>query len=194
MNSLTAVKLMLAGVILLSLILVYAMHPDLIVFLPIDTTQFLETIVPLFLIALFIERALEVFVTAWRGGNASLHELAVRLEKKKLAKTDKVSSSLEDAEKTQSDYKNNTRRVALISGLAAGILVSAFGVRALESFADPDLFDQLSDLQRDSFRLFDTIVTGAVLGGGADGIHRIVSVFTGFLDKTSDNLKSKPTN
>jgi len=193
MNSVTAVKVILFIVILLSLIIVYTTSPDLIAFLPIDTTQFLETIAPLFLISLFIERALEIFLTAWRGGDASGHELTVKLEKKKLAKADKVSANLEDAEKKMSEYKNNTRRIAFLSGLALGILISAFGVRALESFADPDLFDQLSNLQRDSFRLFDTFVTGAVLGGGADGLHKLVSVFTGFLDKTNDNIKAKPT-
>jgi len=35
----------------------------------------------------------------------------------------------------------------------------------------------------------DVLLTGAVISGGADGIHKIVAIFTSFADSTKNKLK-----
>jgi len=69
------------------------------------------------------------------------------------------------------------------------VLDRALFMRALELFVDPAVFAALTSAQRTVFRVIDVVLTGAVLGGGADGMHKLVSVFTNFMDRTNANLK-----
>jgi hypothetical protein len=34
------------------------------------------------------------------------------------------------------------------------------------------------------------LLTGALVAGGADGLHKIATVFTSFMEKSADNTKS----
>ena len=47
-------------------------------------------------------------------------------------------------------------------------------------------------LQGDLLNMADILVTGGLLGGGSDGIHKLVSVITDFLDKTRQNINAPP--
>jgi len=80
-------------------------------------------------------------------------------------------------------------QAAFTAAVLLGITISAIGVRALELFVDPAVFAALTSAQRTVFRVIDVVLTGAVLGGGADGMHKLVSVFTNFMDRTNANLK-----
>jgi hypothetical protein len=154
----------------------------------------------LMLVALFIERALEVFITAWRGPAAK--EILRGIERLKAlaqeAKDDPnvspavVRSHNEDVEaerRKMDQQKSRTQRLAFLSSLALGVLVSAVGIRALEPLLDPSGFQGLSSFQTDIFGLVDVILTGALLGGGSDGIHKLVNVFTSYLDETGKQFK-----
>ena len=55
-------------------------------------------------------------------------------------------------------------------------------MRALEIFVDPSTV--WSAGQQSWFRIVDVLITGALVGGGADGLHKIVSIFTDFADST----------
>jgi len=44
--------------------------------------------------------------------------------------------------------------------------------------------------QAQFLRVVDIVITGAVLGGGAEGLHRIISVFTDFLYATRARTES----
>ena len=39
------------------------------------------------------------------------------------------------------------------------------------------------------FGLVDVILTGALLGGGSDGIHKLVSVFINYLEETAKKFR-----
>ena len=72
-----------------------------------------------------------------------------------------------------------------------GIIVSALGVRAIGMLVDPAVFAKLPAFQRSAFKVTDVVLTGALLGGGADGLHKIVSVFTNFMDVTAKKVKAR---
>src|SRR5215510_15581222 len=52
--------------------------PGLIHVWPFSVTEIVHRIAPLFLISLFIQRGLEVFVTAWRGPDAAIRDHRIR--------------------------------------------------------------------------------------------------------------------
>jgi hypothetical protein len=168
-------------VIVLSLILVAVLNPGLVRFWPMGAGEFLQTIAPVVLVSLLIERTLEVFLTTWRGPEAARLDLGAR----RAGADAKLA-----AEQSLTAYKAATQRIAFLSGIALGVVVSALGVRILGLFVDPAVFRSLSALQREWFNAADVLLTGAVLGGGADGLHKIISVFTSFLDATTAKVKA----
>lgn len=177
-------------VILLSVILVAALNPGLVRFWPMSTGEFLQTIAPLLLVSLFIERVLEVFLTTWRGPAAAQHDLKAR-KARVAAKAAEAQPALSSEEQALVAYKATTQRIAFLSGIAIGVIVSALGVRALGLFVDPAVFRSLPAIQQQWFNAADVLLTGAVLGGGSDGLHKLVSVFTNFLDATAQRAKGQ---
>ncbi len=63
--------------------------------------------------------------------------------------------------------------------------MAALGIRVLELFVDPAIFESLPHIQQKLFRTADVLLTGAVLGGGSDALHQLVSVFTNFMESTA---------
>ncbi len=76
-----------------------------------------------------------------------------------------------------------------IAGTAIGVIVAALGIRMLELFVDPAIFESLPRVQRKLFRTADVLLTGAVLGGGSDALHQLVSVFTNLMESAAERAK-----
>ncbi len=55
----------------------------------------------------------------------------------------------------------------------------------LELFVDPAIFDSLPTVQRKLFGPADVLLTSAVLGGGSDTLHQLVSVFTNVMESAA---------
>jgi hypothetical protein len=164
------------------------------------------------LIALFLERALEVFITTWRGPGASEKEQDVekaKNEAEKLQAEIEKSAGLSqmeiDAKKVQYNqallrqqnaegeqclYKSQTKRIALWSSLIFGLAVSVVGVRSLEPLTDAEMFKSITDFQRAAFHVIDVLLTGGLIAGGSEGIHKITAIFTEFFEKTRSNIKN----
>ena len=85
----------------------------------------------LYIVALFIERALEVIIKSWRqSGKASLEARVGSIDTDN--QTDKV-----DAEQELIEYKTGTQKRALLLALTFGFLVSIAGVRLLGPIFEP---------------------------------------------------------
>jgi hypothetical protein len=62
------------------------------------------------------------------------------------------------------------------------------GLRALETLIDPAQ-NAWSTTQSAAFHLVDVVLTGGVIAGGSEGIHRIVTVFDNFMNATARRAK-----
>ena len=197
-------------------------------------------LVSLFLVALFIERAVEVIMIVWRNRdkqkflteiNAVKKMFKLKTEQKKdiiaaadvaksaivVAKAARVSknavaiaedlmnvvketkvvndAALVDAQKQMEvtrqleEYSAQSKTLAMLTAFGLGIAVSALGVRALQPLIDPAVFRGLGIWQRALFIGADTLVTGALLGSGSEGIHKILDLFTSTAQQYLDKIK-----
>ncbi|MGH7391519.1 MAG: hypothetical protein ACREM3_18970, partial [Candidatus Rokuibacteriota bacterium] len=100
---------------------------------------------------------------------------------------DEARAALEEAQSLELRYRCVTRQIALATGLVLGFLVSGVGVRALGLLVDPSLNG--SPAQAAAFRLVDGLLTGGVIAGGSEGIHRVATVFDNFMSATARRAK-----
>lgn len=128
----------------------------------------------LYIVALFVERSLEVFIKAWRQGVKS------RLEEEARSAKDEAKPG---AEKALEEYRAGTQRRALLVGLTLGILVSLSGVRLLGPIFEIGIGAAWS-FQQAVFQFTDIVVTAGLIAGGSATIHELMALIDDFL-KTS---------
>jgi hypothetical protein len=173
--------------------------PTHLVFKEFGVAEVAQLLTILGVVALLAERALEIFVGTWRSPGASQLELTVRTLDQEVTRLEGSSESdrrslgdargaLEKARRQERQYRCVTRQVTLWVGLALGLLVSGVGLRALETLIDPAL-SGWSAGQSTAFRLVDVVLTGGVIAGGSEGIHRMATVFDSFLSATAKRVK-----
>ncbi|MFZ6030829.1 MAG: hypothetical protein ACOYYS_24245 [Chloroflexota bacterium] len=216
-------------------------------FRPFTLGEVLELLTGLLMIALFMERALEVFITTWRGPGTTDRESKVKeaaqelenskaagsmvsqvertgrqtevhtpeegqpakveqskytatvsilseaAEKEKQAKIEKATEALHEVKARLASYKSHTQRLALWTSLTFGIAISMAGVRSIQNLVMTDAFNGATAFQQGAFHVLDVLLTGGMIAGGSEGIHKITAVFTEFLEKTRDNIKSNPS-
>ena len=136
----------------------------------------------LYIIALFVERALEVLIKAWRQGGRILLEEGIRLEIDEQAKADK--------EKNLERYKAGTQRRALLAGFTLGILVSLAGVRLLGPIFDVS-GGGASAFQAAVFQFADIVITAGLIAGGSSTIHELMALIDDFLKASRKRAKGE---
>jgi hypothetical protein len=185
------------GYVLLLLVLLViavlgAIYFDVYRFDPITFQVVVDILIPIVLIATFLERAQEVFISAWRDIGRAGYDQTIKRLKATLAgqpagaQDAKAVSELESAEADLARYRAKTKRIAFLFSLAAGLLISIAGVRVLRPLTSMDA-DPVG-VQRHLFNIVDIVLTGALIGGGSEGAHRVMSVITDFLDVTRQNI------
>jgi len=132
----------------------------------------------LYIIALFVERSLEVLIKAWRqGGKSGLQEEKARAEEERRAA---VETKLQE-------YRSGTQKRALLLGLTFGFMVSLSGVRLLGA-----IFEFGADaqpLQQAVFQVTDVVLTAGLIGGGSATIHELMALIDDFLKATRKGSK-----
>ncbi len=193
-------------IVLLAIVLIYTASKYSFVYLQFKenvTDEVYKMIIPLMFFALITERSLEIFITAWRepaaadlqNRNDDIKKKIKWLETKETLKSidDKnaaVRAELENSsglEKEITVYRSKTQRIALITGLVCGIIISAIGVRVFE----PLMVSIPAGSQGEAFHWVDIILTGGLIGGGSEGIHKVTTLFADFLDKTSGRINKQ---
>jgi hypothetical protein len=155
----------------------------------------------LFVLALFVERTLEVFITAWRGKETVRGENNIQAGNQALARDprdEQLQASAKEKVDWLADYKSETQAIALRSGLVLGILIAAVGVRSFDVFVDQPTASPTADsivqswyrVKAGIFRALDALVSGGIIGGGSEAIHKIMNVITEFLDATAKKVKN----
>lgn len=162
-----------------------------------------RTLLSLFLVALIFERALEVIIGSWRGPGAIELENEVNTLNDALEFLPRDSAlsagDRADREKTlveaRSDavartvaYRCETKRLALHASFLLGLAVAVAGLRTVEpSIVFPR---EVPALQAAALKMLDALLTGGVIAGGSEGIHKIMQVFTDFAQATSKRAKA----
>lgn len=171
--------------ILITLLIAAVLQPQGIQFGVFDIAAAFKILTILFVIALFQERALDVFLTIIRAPESE--EMKRNLEKlKSEPKSPKRDKAIEELDKKLSDYKIATRNMAMKIGYFTGFIIAMIGIRSLEPMIDLDQFGNISSMQQSAFRVVDVFITGGLLAGGSDGIHKITEILRDFRLKTKD--------
>ncbi|WP_343561582.1 hypothetical protein [Kiloniella sp. b19] len=142
----------------------------------------LKTLGILIILALFVERAQEVYIKAWRGLERATLERAKQqwIDIKGIGEAENVSATdlsyctgqIRILTTAITIYRAKTRKIAFISGLVLGILISLVGPRVLEEIlvntpsGDP--------LQNELFNIVDVFITGGLIGGGSEALHQVM--------------------
>ena len=159
----------------------------------------------LILISLFVERAIEVFLSAWRSADADEMDRKIAYIRKRITgnvtstenqhtdapsdntEIERLTDDLESLEMKRTRYRADSRFISHWLGLIIGVLVALVGVRILSNIVD---ISTISGNQAGLFVIVDILLTGAVLAGGSEAINKIVKVYNSFMIATVD--KSKP--
>ncbi|MEH2376269.1 hypothetical protein [Nostoc sp.] len=91
-------------------------------------------------------------------------------------------------ERQRTAYKSDTRTIALWTSLLFGLLISAIGIRSIEPLVVIDLDNPIQVV---IFRCLDAFLTGGLIAGGSEGIHKLIKVFIDFMQATSKQIKSQ---
>ena len=175
--------------------------------LPVRNFQ-LQDCVPFFTeltaIALFVERSLEVLLTPWREKDArekeTDHEAAIQqltmVQQSAIAgnaaASTQVPGAAQKADSKRQDlvqYRAETQQIAFLVSLTVGIVLSLLGVRALQFFFNDADVRALPGIQGALFQSMDVVLTGALISGGADALHQLVTMLTDFANVTSSKMK-----
>jgi hypothetical protein len=165
-----------------------------LVFASFGPSDVLNRLTPLILTAGFIERSVEVLISPWRDPDANRLNTAVATASK-AAETDPATKAqkLQDVAKaadTLTDFKGQTQRYAFLTSLSLGLIASLAGVSALTPFLAPGALNSLPSAQHALFAGFDVLLTAALLAGGADGMHSVISAFTSFFVATAQKVSN----
>ncbi len=87
-------------------------------------------------------------------------------------------------------YRSETAREVFVLNVILGILAASLGIHTLHwlfGLPEPGTAATASNLGHIGyFRIVDILLTGALIGGGADGLHRILAIFTTAADVKKD--------
>lgn len=127
--------------------------------------------------SLLIERTVEILMSIWRSEEANKREAAV--QSLVAAKTPANDPALISAQTKLIEYKAETMQWTIPIGFSLGLLISAFGVRALSQFIDPAsaAAGTPPEAQLWWFNMMDIVFTGSLLAGGADPIHKLLDLY-----------------
>lgn len=167
----------------------------------VDITSLPEMLGLLLMVSLFVERAIEFALSIGRSAGADrldrqigrlkreLGEIARNDDPETIKIRNNMLQSIEDAEDTRSDYRADSRLAALWTGMVIGVIVSLIGVRILGSIY---LLPTPADgIHARLFIVVDVLLTGFVLAGGSEAIHKIMSLYDSFMNRATESNKQK---
>lgn len=190
------VKIFFISILIIALILSVWLTPEAATLKDFKIERIFQLLGILFVIALFLERSLDVFLTTWRAGHSEKlyskieeHEKQIKkLESNNQTKNSKaierLKIDLNNLKFEKLDYSSKTRNIAMWSGLLCGILISAAGLRTLQSFVEFE--NDINWFQQDLFHFLDVLLTGGLIAGGSDSIHKLTELYRSFVEKTTE--------
>lgn len=125
------------------------------------------------LVCLFLERAIEVFLSALRGGGADRLDQELRSFDAVDRLDDEARARFQALQLARSEYRSHSRLIAQQMGLCMGVMVALVGLRILEQLvvAPP------TGWQGQWFTCVDILLTGSVLAGGSDAVNKLTKAY-----------------
>ncbi len=111
-----------------------------------------------------------------------------------LDRRDKIAEAINNAdveEKALLPYQSTTRRATAAMALGIGMLVASVGFRFFFQIVKLDLPHGPTADQMAWFGLVDVLLTGAVLSGGSQAIHQILSVYMQFMESIQKSVATR---
>lgn len=150
---------------------------------PFDLAAVLRLLGTYGVLALVVERTLEVFISAWRGQMTGQLFSALESARRRLEAAPHsfgLQQAAAETDRALADYRATTQRIALRAGVVLGLLIAATGIRTLDLFVAVPT----DVLALPLYTLLDLVVTAGMIGGGSDAVHKLMSAVTRFLDAT----------
>ncbi|MFA8342371.1 MAG: hypothetical protein ACEPO8_05310 [Rhodothermaceae bacterium] len=147
----------------------------------IEDSNILQILSSFLVIAIIAERFLDVFLTTLRAPISEKIEADI-LELKNNVTPENKDKVKKMAEKLQL-RKQKTRMLALFFSLIIGLVISSFGIRTLENLII--LKENHLSWQISFMRFTDILLTGGLISGGSDGIHKIIEFIRDYSKKES---------
>lgn len=153
-------------------------------------------------ISMFVERAIEVFLSAWRSAGADELDNEITLLKLKLEghlkgaqddgcvqTSDELIENLSSLQIERAQYRANSRFISQWMGLTFGVLLSLVGIRILDNLVVVDAVE--SGLQMQLFVVIDVVITGMAIAGGSGSINKIMKVYNKFMESTAIRVRTE---
>ncbi|MEM8612182.1 MAG: hypothetical protein AAGF93_09210 [Cyanobacteria bacterium P01_H01_bin.105] len=169
---------------------------------PLVVKIVIQQLTILCIVALFLERALEVYKLSFFS--LEKEQLAAQVEHFQRerqflvnnADSSSDSESLEaiqlrllNAEESFRVYINQMRQRLLQVAIVFGGLIGLVGVRSLESaFVFPVPESVLEIFRFYLFRVLDVILTACLIAGGSEGIHNVIKKLSSFVPDLSEKV------
>jgi hypothetical protein len=144
----------------------------------LEQADYNSLFVNLGIIAVILERFIEVFNSIWRRSRKVDLQLAVD------AAT--TSETRLPAQKALDDYRSQTETYAMYGGFALGLIAAVAGIHILQVLYD---IEALSGWQRTLFRATDIVLTAGLLAGGSKGVNAVTAVFGNLLDSSANRAR-----
>lgn len=170
----------------------YSLSPGALQYQPDALTKLPSTFGYLVLIAIFVERAIEVFLSTWRSQDADVLDRAIeKLEKiiaaeQDTSKLENLHADLNIKQDERTNYRSTSRSIAQWIGLVIGVLVALVGVRVLGNIV---IVDTMSAEGKSLFIMVDVLLTGAVLAGGSDAVNKMMKIYNNIMHTTAEKAK-----
>lgn len=148
---------------------------------------------PLVFASAVVERAVEILISPWRDQGASTRQKALTAAQA-IADDGQRAIAVKQASDALDAYKADTQQYAFAISMTIGMLTSIAGVRALQPFLKAGALDTLKTAECAQYSFFlalDVALSAALLAGGADGVHSVVSAVTSFMDASSASAQQK---
>jgi len=151
------------------------------------------TIGYIFLISLFVERAIEIFLSAWRSEGADKLDLSITQKTEELEEEQNqdskrnIKQELKKLKEKRMNYSAKSRIQALWIGLVISALIASVGIRILGTIVD---ITRMPAVQKSLFTGVDILLTSAVLAGGSDAINKLMKIYNSFMTTTNNKIKN----
>lgn len=183
----TGLLVSLFFITIFSLVIFESLGP--INFKEVSQSQIISLLTSLFVIAAFLERAIEVYISTSRGPGAMQldNEIAkINYQLETQADSTELKSRLMKVKQERELYRLETKKKSLWVGLLFGVLISAVGIRTLGVLVAG--LDDLKYFQQQVLNIIDVLLTGGLLAGGSDGLHKFAQVYNSYMNNLNQKV------